>query len=259
MSFKFVKRAILEWKYYTNTPWSVNQVGKFWDTVKEYDDINSKIYPYRERFINSKILFKEINFRNFKPKKILDIQTRTGNGSIFWSRIIKSNFFYIADFSKNFLDIASKNLKNKKINFKSILIKKNKLPFKEKFFDFILCYETIEHIYNYNFFCSELSKITKTNGIVILTTPNISWELIHWITAIIGINHSEGPHRFISKKKLENCFKNNNFKILSYNTTIFLPFNNKISIKLDKLFMKFLPNSIKELICLRHSYILRKI
>ena len=31
-------------------------------------------------------LFEDLNFENFDPKHCLDIQTRTGNGSIFWKK-----------------------------------------------------------------------------------------------------------------------------------------------------------------------------
>ena len=46
------KRIYLEWKYFTNRPWSLSDVGRFWDNVDDYDDINAKLYPYYQRFIN---------------------------------------------------------------------------------------------------------------------------------------------------------------------------------------------------------------
>ena len=103
-----------------------------------------------------------------------------------------------------------------------------------------------------------LSKILEKNGIIILTTPNVSWEIIHWLTAIVGYNHSEGPHRFLLTSTMEKEFKKNNLEILKYTTSIFLPFNNKISISLDKFLAKILPKFIKKLFFLRHIYILKK-
>lgn len=253
------KNILAEWKYYTKTPWSLNDVGNFWDNVKKYDDINSKFYTYDQRFSNSYFLLKKKINSSFNPKKILDIQTRTGNGSIFWHKYYKKSSYYLADFSKNFLNKAKRNLKKKSISHKYYLVKNYRLPFNANNFDFILCYETIEHIYKYDIFISEIARVVKKNGIIILTTPNISWEIIHWITAVIGYNHSEGPHRFISKKKIDGCLKKNKLKVLAYNTSIFLPFNNKSSIAIDKFLMKYLPKKIKEFICLRHSYILKKI
>ena len=51
---KIILRAKLEWQYYTKRPWSLEEVGKFWDTVEEYDKINDKLYTYKERFHVSK-------------------------------------------------------------------------------------------------------------------------------------------------------------------------------------------------------------
>ena len=147
------------------------------------------------------------------------------------------------------------NIKNKKC----VLIENlnDNEVLKEKF-QLILCYETIEHVYEYSVLLNMLSKVLEKNGIIILTTPNVSWEIIHWLTAIVGYNHSEGPHRFLSTSTMEEEFKKNNFEILKYTTSIFLPFNNKISISLDKFLTKVLPKFIKRLIFLRHIYILRK-
>jgi 2-polyprenyl-3-methyl-5-hydroxy-6-metoxy-1,4-benzoquinol methylase len=250
------RRIYLEWKYFTKRPWTLNEVGKFWDQVDDYDDINARLYPYYQRFINSKKIFFNSVKKNFKPKKMLDIQTRTGKGTIFWKKEYPNVQCFIADFSKVFLKKTKINLKKRKINFKDLFVQNLPLPYKSKFFDLIVCYETLEHVYEYEDFVRELTRVANHKCKIIITTPNISWEIIHWITAIVGFNHSEGPHRFLSKKKLDTIFKNNNLKVLNYNTDIFLPFNNKISVNLDKLLMRILPKKIKELVCLRHSYIL---
>ena len=133
------------------------------------------------------------------------------------------------------------------------------MPFASELFEFTLSYETIEHISDYKFFFSELVRVTKKEGIIILTCPNVSWEIVHFIAAVFNINHSEGPHTFIKKKNIDALISNHNLKIINYNTTIFFPFNNKFSIKLDLLLDKYLPKIIKEKLFLRHSYILKKI
>ncbi len=86
-----------------------------------------------------------------------------------------------------------------------------------------------------------MKKHLKKGGYLILTCPNVSWEIVHWLTAIVEFNHSEGPHRFISLDKLYKIFKELNLEVKEYNTTIFLPFNNKFSIKVDLILTKILP------------------
>ena len=74
----------------------------------------------------------------------------------------------------------------------------------------------------------------------------------------MNINHSEGPHTFLKKKLIDEIISLNKLSVLNYNTTIFLPFNNSISIKLDKIIEKITPRIVKEKLFLRHSYILKK-
>ena len=254
----FYIRLKNEIKYLKDKNWSLQEMGDFWDKLEEYDDINSTIYPYKKRFSNSKKLLNDVKPKNFNPKICLDLQTRTGNGSIFWSDDYPDAEFYISDFSKKFLEKSKENLNKKNIIHHDYFIKSFPLPFENNFFEFVLSYETIEHISDYKTFFSELVRVTKPNGIIILTCPNISWEIIHFVAAIFNINHSEGPHSFLKKNKLDNLIKYHNLDLLNYNTSIFFPFNNKYSIKLDEFCEKYVNNFIKVKLFLRHSFILKK-
>ena len=42
---KMIQNSIKEYKYFTKRPWTLKQVGRFWDTVDDYDDFNKKLYP----------------------------------------------------------------------------------------------------------------------------------------------------------------------------------------------------------------------
>lgn len=254
----FIGRLLKEIKYLKNSKWSLKEIGEFWDNLEEYDDINSQIYPYKKRFTNSKFLFDQLKIKKFSPKNCLDIQTRTGNGSIFWNNFYPKTKYYIADFSINFLKKSKKNLKNKKITYKDNFIRNFPLPYEDHYFDFVICYETIEHISDYKYFVAELSRVTKSNGIIILTCPNISWEVVHFLAAVLNINHSEGPHTFLKKRLIDNEIKKNKLKVLNYNTSIFLPFNIKISIYIDSILNRITPNFLKKIFFLRHTYILKK-
>tara|TARA_B100000530_G_scaffold5631_1_gene4839 strand:+ start:517 stop:1293 length:777 start_codon:yes stop_codon:yes gene_type:complete len=254
----FYKRIKEEIHYLKNKSWTLTEMGQFWDNLHDYDDINSKIYPYQMRFFNSKRLIDEIKIDDFKPNNCLDIQTRTGNGSIFWSKEFPEAEYFIADFSKNFLEKSKNNLKERNIIFKDFFIESFPLPFDDNQFEFVISYETIEHISDYKNFFSELVRVTKKNGIIILTCPNISWEIVHFLAAVFNINHSEGPHTFLKKKLIDEIITSHKLNVLNYNTTIFLPFNNNISVKADKIIDKITPKIIKEKLFLRHSYILKK-
>ena len=66
------RRIYLEWKYFTKRPWTLNEVGKFWDQVDDYDDIKEKkiTLPLIHAFENAensetKKIKKMIKFSNF--------------------------------------------------------------------------------------------------------------------------------------------------------------------------------------------------
>ncbi len=261
----FFKRCSQEYHYYNDRPWNLEQVGKFWDSVTDYDKVNSELYPYYRRFTNSFKLAKR-----FLPKndyKMIDLQARSGNATLFWHKKgkIKSSVCcdfsdYLTSLAKNRLQsaIASDGSKCDKLDCKFVKALDFPLPFKDRSFNLVCSYETVEHVYNYNTFISELARIMTDDGIMVVTCPNVAWEWVHWLTAAININHSEGPHRFIARKKLLNSFRRNGLVVLNENTTIFLPFNNKVSIFFDRSFEQLLPEFIKRLIGLRRTFILKK-
>ena len=250
-------RAVEEYKYYTKRPWSLDDVGKFWNTVTDYDDINSSLYPYYRRFSNSYKLSEK--YLNKDDYRLLDIQTRSGNGTLFWYRKNKIKHSTCVDFSDYLISLAKNRLKDVEIDIDYVKISSFQLPFKDESFDFICTYETIEHIYKYENFFNELCRVSDKGSIIILTCPNILWEWVHWLCAIININHSEGPHRFLRRKILINLFNKNNVQILEENSTIVLPFNNKISIKINEILEKILPIKILSFLALRRSFVIRKL
>ena len=252
-----IERIKKEYLYYTKRPWSLEDVGNFWDTVHDYDVVNNEIYPYFRRFTNSYDLASSII--DDRSYNVLDIQSRSGNGVVFWNEKIKIEKATCIDFSDFLISLAKSKLDKEKIPNEIIKITKFPIPIKRSLFNLILCYETVEHVYEYDNLISELSRLLTNDGIIIFTCPAISWEWVHWLSAIININHSEGPHRFLSRRALLKSFKKADLAIIKENSTILLPFNNKISIAIDKFLEKFLPSFIKSLLMLRRSFILKKV
>ena len=252
-----IKRIKAEYNYFTVRPWSLEDVGNYWNTVKDYDVINSEIYPYYRRFTNSYVLAEK--YITNKSYKVLDVQSRSANGTEYWSKKIKIESAVCVDFSDYLITLAKKRLDKVKVPCSSIKISDLPIPLESSTFNLVLCYETVEHVFDYNNFIKELSRLVTDNGIIILTCPVVSWELVHWISAIININHSEGPHRFLKRSQLLKSFKNANLKILIENSTILLPFNNKISIFFDRILEKYMPTFLKSTLMLRRTFILQRI
>jgi ubiquinone/menaquinone biosynthesis C-methylase UbiE len=251
-----IQRAAIEYRYITHNGWSLEDVGHFWDSVIDYDEINESTYSYYRRFTNSYQLAKEFLS---KSNTMLDIQARSGKGTEFWFKKGLVDKSYLIDFSDHLLSIAQKRLSNTKYNYELIKVIDYHFPFNNEFFDFIINYETIEHISDVDRFLQEITRVLKNDGILIITCPNILWEPVHWFSAIFDLHHSEGPHRFLRRKKLLDLFRKNHLTILKENTTVILPFNNKKLIYVNEILEKILHYKISRLIGLRRTFILKKI
>jgi len=248
-------RAVQEWRYLSQRSWSLQDVGRFWDSVIDYDSVNEGAYSYSRRFTNSFHLAGELIGRD---NLTLDIQARTGQGTNFWAKRGFVRKAHIVDFSPRMLSAACSRLSETGVDFEAHLLTDFPLPFTDETFDLVLSYETIEHIWERNVFVHELARVLKPGQWMILTCPNLLWEPAHWVSAILDLHHSEGPHRFLRRGTLLGLFRANGLEIIRENSTVILPFSASASVSIDRLLQRALPDSAKRTIALRRSYLLRK-
>lgn len=247
---RILKRILEEYKYFRKKSWSLEEIGKFWDKTIDYDEINKKTYSYFRRFTDT---FKICQIPN--QSYILDICSRTGNGTLyFWQRGRVSRAI-CADVSFEMQKICTRLLSEAGVNFKNKLFYDLPLPFPDQEFGAILCFETIEHFPQPDRLIKELARIAKDGAEIIITTPNILWEPFHWIAAILNIHHSEGPHRFIHKKKLRRFIKEAGLIISKEETTVFIPAGPQIFIKFGEWFERKFKNSLMPYLGLRRIFI----
>jgi len=253
MPSNFFKRLSKEIKYIASTKWTFSDVGKHWDETTDYDNINEKTYTYFRRFVDVDKFF------NLPEKKYtLDVCSRTGNGSLYFWKKNKISKVICADVTQKMQEICNSNLKKYPIEFTTKFFNNYPLPFKDDEFETILNFETLEHLPGPEIFIKELYRILKPDGYLVLTTPNVLWEPIHWFSAIFNIHHSEGPHRFIRHKKVQKWLKGAGFKIIKQKTFILIPGGPKSLKKFGEKLEKILPNFIVNLFGLRRTYICKK-
>jgi len=249
------KRFRKEVSYIKKRKWGYREVGEFWDSVYDYEQIDDKTYAYPRRFEDS------FELSNLKDQGyVLDICCRPGNGTVFFHKKGKISNVICADVSQEFLNICGNKLENNKIdNYKLLKFTDLPLPLKDNTFDSVLCFETVEHFSNPGKFIKEIARVCKRSGQIIITTPNILWEPIHWVVAVLNIHHSEGPHRFLRRKKLIKYIHDAGLKIKKEQTTVLIAQGPRFITKIGEFLEKLFKNNLMQLIGLRRIFICEKI
>lgn len=103
-----------------------------------------------------------------KDKVVLDIASGSGYGSSLLAATASK--VYGVDVDEDALAYATKNYKAKNIIFKHG--SGTAIPLEDSMVDVVVCFETIEHIKDYKKFMSELKRVLKPDGLLILSTPN---------------------------------------------------------------------------------------
>lgn len=103
-----------------------------------------------------------------KNKVVLDIASGSGYGSALLGATARQ--VYGVDNNLDAITYAQKNYSSKKVKF--VPSDGTNIPFSDGFFDVVVSFETIEHIKDYEKFMGEIKRVLKTNGLLILSTPN---------------------------------------------------------------------------------------
>jgi SAM-dependent methyltransferase len=230
-------RVIEEVAHWMRRDWSFADVGRHWDLVEDYDDINAETYSYYRRFIDGFRLSELTD-----GGRVLDLCARTGNGTLYLHEHGRFDNAICADVSRKMGDICTQRLVEAGVkNFSWLLIDDYTLPLQSGMFDTVLCFETVEHFAQPARLITELGRVTRPGGIMILTTPNVAWEPVHALAAITGWHHSEGPHRFIGYHRLMNMVTDARFAIVRAETTVLVPGGPKVLVRLGEWIEKRTP------------------
>jgi ubiquinone/menaquinone biosynthesis C-methylase UbiE len=164
-------------------------------------------YPFY-RFTLEKIVFKK------KSKKILDAGCGPNGSSL--SKFI-NGFFVGMDISKNNVKTSKAKYPNKDY----VLASLTHLPFKEGFFDQIVCIDVIEHIEKKQQVFSELNRVLEPNGLFVGSTSNQLNPILffdsRWPSLSEPLQQKFAPghyerHQRVTPKSLGTCLKASGFK-----------------------------------------------
>lgn len=234
--------------------WTLADVAHHWDETFDYDEINDHTDSYFRRFTDSAPLFGiPANAR------VLDIDARTGRGSEFFHAKYPTAHFtclVVSDFFKN---LASRRLKQAGVPAEVKRFDQLPLPLSNNTFDVTLSYETLEHVPWPEKYIAELVRVTKPGGTIVLTTPTVAWEPIHQLAPILGLHHSEGPHRMVRRRVITQAFEKAGCRLKAEKTAVLVPAGPPWLLAFGKWLEEVLGESVRRHIALRRMFVYQKL
>lgn len=229
---EWLDRLLQELEHWRRRDWTFEEVGEHWDSTEEYDEINEETYSYFRRFEDG------LRLSDLQDGGLtLDVCARTGKGSVFFYEQGKVGKAVCADVSFKMGEICQRRLREAGVpDWMWVPLNDYVLPFRAESFENVLCFETVEHFSQPARLISELGRVTQPGGNLILTTPNILWEPVHALAAVLGYHHSEGPHRFVRLRALKRMVEQAGFAIDHSETTVLIPGGPQALVRLGEWF-----------------------
>lgn len=104
---------------------------------------------------------------------VLDLGCNGGHGSIILGSVCKE--ITGVDVSPAAIDTAKSKHESEKVRFR--LVDGLTLPFPDNSFDMITSFQVIEHLADYETYFSEIKRVLKLEGLLLITTPNAAIRL----------------------------------------------------------------------------------
>lgn len=230
---------------------TIEEVRDFWDKIADiYDSTNKKIGDaHLQRFQEA------IKHMKLKPgQKLLNVWSRTGLAIPYLYKEYPGINLTNLEVSPNFIEIAKKKFPKEKFEKTDL----TKFRFEDNQFDCILSLETLEHAPSPSKFLEECYRVLKPNSLLIMSLPPATAEIPLRIYEAFFTNHGEGPHKFLSSKKVKKLLKKAKFKLITHKGTLLIPVGPRLLKKFgEKIINKFQKTFISEF-GIRQFYICQK-
>ncbi len=174
------------------------------------------------------IATRETWFTKYLTNKdtVLDIGCNNCQNTIKAARVCKRVIGF--DMDQNQINIAKRTISKNKIKNIRLLLHnaEEKLPFKNNTFDTVLFFAVLEHLKNRERAITEVYRVLKTGGKLLLSVPNkdTTWKKLQ---KYVGLNYfSDSDHKIeFSKKSIYNFLRDGGFKNINiYPVSFDMPF-----------------------------------
>jgi 2-polyprenyl-3-methyl-5-hydroxy-6-metoxy-1,4-benzoquinol methylase len=103
------------------------------------------------------------------------------------------------------------------------------LPFDDASFDYVVCTEVIEHTTTPSRAVSELARVLRPDGTLVLTTPNRVWHPAIRIATALKLRPYEGLENWVRWRELRGWIESEGLELLDYRGFNALPFVHPIT------------------------------
>jgi len=183
---------------------TIGEKKYFYDRFAERFDEEMNKYDLNKRI--SIVFEKLLQPSELLGKRLLDVGCGTGWFSL---RAIQEGAEVVS------VDIGSALLKkvSEKCEAESVVSDILSLGVKDKTFDYVLATEVIEHTDNPWRALTEIHRVLKNNGILIMTVPNRIWHFTVHIAKALNIRKYNGYENWVGYYQLQKWFKELGFNV----------------------------------------------
>lgn len=227
------------------------EVADFWDSVSgKYEEANAKVQSvHDQRYLEA------LEFADPKDNlKILNLWSRMGRSLKYFKPAFKNSEIINMEISPKMLEIAKQRYPDETFLSTDLVT----IPWESNYFDRVISLETLEHSPDPFSLLSEFYRVLKPGGLLVMSLPPATAEVILFIYELFVDNHGEGPHRFLSYKTVSSMIKKTGFIQLKHQPTLIVPFSNKLAKKLNSFLEKHYKTLFLQEFGIRHFYILQK-
>ena len=221
------------------------EVRKFWNSIStQYEQDNENLhYTHHQRY------FEAVKYVPEKERiKILNFWCRLGFLIDYIKEINDEAVIINGEIAELLLEKAKRQYENGLFYHGGF----HAFPFKSNTFDLVISLETLEHVPRPVTFLTEIRRILKQNGKLVMSLPPRLAEITTPVSNLL--HHGEGPHKFLSSRNVKKLLSRTGFELLEHKGTLIIPFGVPVLKQVNSFLEKYFQNTIISEFGIRQFY-----